>query len=539
MRGRGFLFKALQLLLLLLCSKYVHGFGAVKSSRWQRFLDPRTQQKQAPFHLRYHTRLKDLVDPVKAVALPDDFQDDAHKGPPITTTGRAANDREWMFFDTAKIFVAGGKGGDGCVAWRREFRVEQGGPFGGSGGKGGSVYLRCDPTMNTLSGLRMKVHYRAEDGGRGLGKGKTGHSAEDVVIPVPPGTIVFDQDGRLAGELTVNDEQLLVAAGGRGGRGNLAFKTSRQSAPCLAEHGEAGDARWIHIELKLVADVGFVGVPNAGKSSLLAAASNAKPKIANYPFTTIVPNLGVCDLDEGRGLVLADIPGLLEGAHEGVGLGLAFLRHIQRCRALVHVVDGERNDPVGDFVAINQELELFNPRLALKPQVVVVNKIDLPHVQERLPELIEKLKAAANHTRVMGISALTRQNVDDLMRRMKKFVQSLPPPDETEIIGDRPERVDFAEERNTKEFEITSEQPGAFRVSGETIERTVAMMNWNYEESLLRLQRILRATGINQALEEHGAREGDVVMIGEHDFTFTQDTSPLTPFGLDDHSTRV
>lgn len=248
-----------------------------------------------------------------------------------------------------------------------------GGPNGGSGGRGGSVFLRCSEGLNTLAVVRHKVHYRATDGQNGQGKSRTGNAGVDVYVSAPLGTVVRDQDGTLCGELTHHDQELLVARGGRGGRGNEAFKTNRARAPKFGEKGEPGAERWLSLELKLVADVGFVGVPNAGKSTLLAVSSNAKPKIADYPFTTVIPNLGVCDVlgddDEGAGLVLADIPGLLEGAHDGVGLGLAFLRHVQRCRVLVHLVSGDSVDPVGDYRAIQQELELFSPKLLEKQQV--------------------------------------------------------------------------------------------------------------------------------------------------------------------------
>ena len=254
-----------------------------------------------------------------------------------------------------------------------------GGPNGGSGGRGGSIFLRCSEGLNTLAVVRHKVHYRATDGQNGQGKSRTGNSGSDVYISAPLGTVVRDQDGSLCGELTHHEQELLIARGGRGGRGNEAFKTSRSKIPMFGEKGEPGGERWLSLELKLVADVGFVGVPNAGKSTLLAVSSNAKPKIADYPFTTVTPNLGVCDVlgeeDQAagmdKGLVLADIPGLLEGAHNGVGLGLAFLRHVQRCRVLVHVVSGDSVDPVGDYRAIQQELRLFSPKLLEKQQVRV------------------------------------------------------------------------------------------------------------------------------------------------------------------------
>jgi GTP-binding protein len=270
-------------------------------------------------------------------------------------TGR--DDPEWKFFDTAKMHVAGGDGGNGCVAFRREKGEARGGPNGGRGGPGGSVYLICDETLNTLMPLRQRVHVRAVKGKNGLGKGKDGCLGDTQYIRVPPGTVVRDlKTQKLAGELREPGETLMVAQGGRGGRGNAAFMTQRRTAPKLAERGEPGAKRWLSIELRLVADVGFLGKPNAGKSTLLAAASAARPKIANYPFTTIIPNLGVCDLGEGAGVVLCDIPGLIEGASSGAGMGGTFLRHVQRCKVLLHVVDGTSEDPVGDFKMINKEV---------------------------------------------------------------------------------------------------------------------------------------------------------------------------------------
>ncbi|CAN0343516.1 unnamed protein product, partial [Phaeothamnion confervicola] len=296
-----------------------------------------------------------------------------------------------------------------------------------------AIYLRCDEGLNTLATVRNKVHYRATSGQNGQGKGRTGVGGSDVYVRCPPGTVVRDQDGRLCGELTRHGAELLVARGGRGGRGNEAFKTSRNNAPKLAERGEAGAERWLSLELKLVADVGFVGCPNAGKSTLLAACSNARPKIADYPFTTVVPNLGFNSGGDGEsrgapagGLVLADIPGLLEGAHAGVGLGLAFLRHVQRCRVLVHVVDGGSPDPVGDYRAIQNELALFSPRLLEKPQAVVLNKVDLPHVRERLPELEAELRTAMGHGRLMPISAVKRERTTELMRRLRALLDAMP-----------------------------------------------------------------------------------------------------------------
>eukprot|EP00981_Chlorochromonas_danica_P008350 scaffold2136_cov170-Ochromonas_danica.AAC.4 len=434
-----------------------------------------------------------------------------------------------MFFDIARVNVKGGDGGDGCMAMRREFRIEFGGPSGGNGGNGGSVYLECDNSLNTLAMLRRRVHHRAKDGTNGKGDSRHGYKGEDCVIPVPPGTIVRDQFGALAGELNNHGERMLVAKGGRGGRGNEHFKTPRMNAPVFAEKGELGTERWINIELKLIADVGLVGVPNAGKSTLLAAASNAKPKIADYPFTTVVPNLGVCDIfpDDGQSessLVMADIPGLLEGAHEGRGLGLAFLRHIQRCRVLIHVLRGDSEDVLGDFQAINQELELFNPKLANKTQVIVLNKIDIPEVREKQLHLIRDLKKVAGHSRILPISAATGENVKELMIRVRKLVDSLPKQTYYELFEDGSEnleRVNF-EEEETDDFEILTDEryPNQFRIVGRKIEKVVEMTNWDYYESVLRFQRIMEAQGISDALEEAGAVQGDLVMIGDYDFNY-------------------
>jgi GTP-binding protein len=338
------------------------------------------------------------------------------------------DDEEWQFFDTARINVSGGDGGNGCVAFRREKGAPLGGPSGGRGGRGGSIYLVCDDRLSTLAPLRNRVHARAKSGNNGLGKNKDGQKREHIEVKVPPGTIVRDlKTQKLAGELRAHGERLLVAKGGRGGRGNAAFETRQNNAPKLAERGEPGARRWLSVELRLVADVGFLGKPNAGKSTLLAAASAARPKIADYPFTTLKPSLGICDLgDEGAGLILCDIPGLIEGAAEGAGLGPAFLRHVQRCKVLLHVIDGTSEDPLGDFKTINKELERYDEFLAEKPQVIVLNKIDVPEVQEKQEELIEALKAAAGHSRVLTISAATTENVKELMGRLKKFVSVQP-----------------------------------------------------------------------------------------------------------------
>ena len=451
------------------------------------------------------------------------------------TTGSPAqkDDPEWKFFDTARLHVSGGDGGNGCVAFRREKGEPMGGPSGGRGGQGGSIYLVCDDTLNTLAPVRNKVHVRAGQTARnGIGKNKNGPAGKDAVVYVPPGTVVRElHTQKVAGELREHGETLLVARGGRGGRGNAAFKNPNYTAPRIAERGEPGAKRWLALELRLVADVGFLGMPNAGKSTLLSAASAARPKIADYPFTTIVPNLGVCDIgDEGAGLILCDIPGLIEGAAGGAGMGPAFLRHVQRCKVLLHVVDGTSEDPIGDFITINKELKAYDEFLAKKPQVVVLNKIDVSEVQEKSEELIEKLKEVAGHSRVLSISAATTERVKELMGRLKKFAEAQPDED----LPALPE-IDFTKaglDFDSDDYEIISDPayPGQWRISGSYIEQVAKMTHWEYPEAVERFGRQLEALGIAAELERRGGVDGDLVMVGEYDFDFAPGlTNPYIP----------
>ena len=413
-----------------------------------------------------------------------------------------------MFFDQARIYIRGGDGGNGVVAFRREKFVPRGGPFGGNGGKGGDVYLSVDLGLNTLYSLQHQVHHRADRGGHGSGANKTGSTADDLFVPVPPGTLVRDAETHeLIADLTREGQTFVAALGGRGGRGNAAFKTARNNAPRIAEKGEQGEERWLELELKLVADVGIIGVPNAGKSTLLSVVSAAKPKIADYPFTTVAPNLGVAEVGH-RQIVLADVPGLMEGAHEGVGLGIDFLRHIERTRVLVHMVAGDSPDPAGDFAAINLELEMFNPALMDKPQMVVLNKMDLPQAQEAWPDFQAKIEATG--LPVMSISAVTTQNVQDLLYRVQEMLDALPPEVE-EPEEDLPEITPPVDEN---EFRIYPAGEGEWRVEGIAIERIAQMSNWDYYESGLRFQRILSAMGITGALRDEGVQEGDTVSFG-------------------------
>lgn len=414
-----------------------------------------------------------------------------------------------MFFDQARIYVKGGDGGNGIVAFRREKWVPRGGPAGGNGGRGGHVYLVVDPGLNTLHAFQRNIHHRAERGTHGGGANRTGAVGTDLLIPVPPGTVVRDgESGDFVADLTHPGQRLLVAHGGRGGRGNNAFKSARNKAPHLSEKGEVGQERWLALELKLVADIGIMGVPNAGKSTLLSVLSAAKPKIADYPFTTVTPNLGMAELNH-RQMVLIDIPGLMEGAHEGIGLGLDFLRHIERTRILVHLVGGDSPDPLGDFNAINQELSLFNTALLDKPQLVVLNKLDLPEAQAQWPAF-EAAITALDYP-VMAVSAVSHTNLEPLLYKLQAMLDALPPVEEP-VEEALPEITPEADEKEFRVYQLGDE---VWYVEGIAIERAAQMTNWEYYEATMRFQRILKALGIMEALRAAGVKDGDVVRIGE------------------------
>jgi GTP-binding protein len=414
-----------------------------------------------------------------------------------------------VFFDEARIRIRAGNGGNGCVAFRREWGVPRGGPSGGNGGKGGDVYIRAAARLNTLRAFEHQNLFVAERGQHGQGKDRTGRAGVDEIIEVPLGTVVRDADsGQVLGDLIQDEQQICVAHGGRGGRGNAAFATSTNQAPRMSERGEPGEERELELELKIIADVGLVGMPNAGKSTLLAAISAARPKIASYPFTTLQPNLGVVTLNYDNSFVAADLPGLIEGASRGAGLGHEFLRHIERTRLLVHVLDGMAGDPLHNYDTINRELEAFSEHLAAKPQIVVLNKMDLPDVRELMPLLREML--AERDIELHAISAATGEGVRDLLwevsRQLAELPAGIPTEPETFEAGAEPE-VD------EKAFTIDLDEKG-WHVHGIAIERTVAMTNWDQYESLARFQRILEATGITMALREAGVEQGDTVYVG-------------------------
>lgn len=410
-----------------------------------------------------------------------------------------------LLYDEAKIYVKGGNGGDGIVAFRREKFVPRGGPAGGHGGKGGDVILEVDPQLNTLINFKQRVHFKAEPGGRGGGKNMTGAEGQDLIIPVPPGTVVrHAETGELLADLIQPGQQAVVAQGGRGGRGNTAFKSSTNQAPRVAERGLPGQELWITLELKLIADVGLVGMPNAGKSTLLSVVSAARPKIADYPFTTLQPNLGVVVLDH-RDLVMADIPGLIEGAAEGAGLGHQFLRHIERCRLLIHLLNGASPDPLAEFDQINEELALFSQRLAHKPQLVVLNKIDLPEAEAHWPAI--KARAQALGRPVYKISAVTQQGVPQLVAAIFEQLDQLP---EEEPVEE--EVPVFTLEDSEEHFEVYK-TPEGWQVTGPRIEQLAHQTYWNNDEAVVRAYHILERMGVHEALRQAGVAEGDTVFL--------------------------
>jgi len=422
-----------------------------------------------------------------------------------------------MFYDEAKIYVKAGDGGNGVVAWRREAHVPRGGPSGGNGGKGGDVYLLADPQVNTLIAFNKQVHFRAPNGDHGRGKNQTGAQGSDLLIPVPIGTVAYaTETGQMLADLATRDQRVLLARGGRGGRGNHTFRSPTNQAPRIAENGEPGEELWLRLELKLLADVGIVGVPNAGKSTLLSRISAARPKIGDYPFTTLEPTLGVVIVDD-RDMVVADIPGLIEGAHSGAGLGLAFLRHVERTRLLIHLLNGLSPDPIGDYEVINQELQLFNPHLSEKPQVVALNKMDLPDVREQWPGVARALRARGV-VEPLAISAVTGEGLDALLRRAATLLTELPPPPP---LADIAPLAPIAPEAD-KSFTVERDPDGAWRVRGRRIERIVVMTRWEYYDAVMRFQRILEALSITQALRERGIEEGDTVRIGEKELEWSE-----------------
>lgn len=423
-----------------------------------------------------------------------------------------------MFYDYAKVHVKAGDGGNGIVAWRREKYVPMGGPAGGDGGDGGSIILEADNNLRTLIDFRYNTHYKAERGQHGQGSSMHGRSADDKLLRVPVGTVVRDAETQqILADLTSAGQRVVVAKGGRGGRGNTHFVSSTHRSPTLAENGDAGEERWITLELKLLADVGLVGFPNVGKSTIISHVSAAKPKIADYHFTTIVPNLGMVKVDEGRSFVMADIPGLIEGAADGAGLGHRFLRHTERTKVLVHVLDisgSEGRDPLEDFAIVNQELEKYNASLMKRPMLIAANKIDIMGEVDYLALLREKLP----DYEVFPISAATGEGLKPLVYRLAELVEQVElEPEETTTVEEV--KVTKAVEDEVK-FIIERDEAGVFVVSGPEIERHWRRTNFVNEDAVSRFLQIVESMGVVKALREHGCKDGDTVRIQDVEFDF-------------------
>ncbi len=429
------------------------------------------------------------------------------------------------FLDEATIYVQAGSGGAGSMHFHREKYVPHGGPDGGDGGIGGDIILRADHSVNTLFTFKRRRRFSAEDGQAGSANRMRGRSGKDLVVDVPIGTIVRDAESAdILADLTTDNQMVVVARGGKGGLGNVHFKTSTNQAPGFAEKGEPGTERWVELELKVIADAGLVGLPNAGKSTLLSVISAARPKIAEYPFTTLSPNLGVVDVGD-YSFVVADIPGLIEGAHEGVGLGHEFLRHIERTLILVHVVDGSLSDPLESFEQINRELAQYDQTLLDRPQIVAINKMDVPEAQERFPDIEQRLQARGFV--VFPISAVTREGVDRLVYAMAEVIQQQgrrieeEHRDEVEVITVKPhpDSIEVKRKRNT------------YYVSGETAARLAVMTDMSSREAIYRLQRRLKRMGVFAALQREGIRDGNKVRIGEVEFLWNSTFEEIVPGG--------
>lgn len=427
-----------------------------------------------------------------------------------------------MFVDQVKIYVKAGNGGDGMVAFRREKFVPNGGPAGGDGGKGADVVFVVDEGLRTLVDFRFKRIFKAEHGEHGMSKSMHGRGAEDLVVKVPQGTIVKDIDtGEIIADLVAHGQRAVIAKAGRGGRGNKRFATPANPAPELSENGEPGQERNVQLELKVLADVGLVGFPSVGKSTLLSVVSAARPKIAAYHFTTIVPNLGMVDAGDGRSFVMADLPGLIEGASQGVGLGHQFLRHIERTRVIVHVIDmsgSEGRVPYEDYMAINNELEQYNLRLMERPQIIVANKMDMPDAEENLNEFKTKI---AEDIPVFPISAVTKTGLRELLLAIADKLETTPEFPLNEILEQEDEdTVLYKYVAEEPDFEISREPDGTFVLSGAKIERLFTMTNFERDASISRFARQLRAMGVDEALRRRGAKDGDIVRLLDYEFEF-------------------
>ena len=424
-----------------------------------------------------------------------------------------------MFADRVRIFIKSGKGGDGHVSFRRELYVPAGGPDGGNGGHGGDIIFMVDKGLNTLGDFRHNSKYIAESGEEGGKRRCTGKDGEDLIIKVPEGTVIYDDEsGKVIADMSGDNLQETILKGGRGGKGNMNYATSTMQAPQYAQPGQDAQELWVRLELKVIADVGLVGFPNVGKSTFLSRVTNARPKIANYHFTTLNPNLGVVDLDGGKGFVIADIPGLIEGASEGVGLGHQFLRHIERTKVIIHIVDAastEGRDPIADIKAINAELEAYNPDLLKRPQVIAANKIDAIYDDGSGTNPVELIKAAfePEGIKVYPISAVTGQGVKELLYAVRELLDNFP---DDVVIFEKEFDVDELLDNSDDNYNVYIDENGVFIVEGERIDKMLGYTNLESEKGFNFFQKFMKSSGAIDRLEELGIEEGDTVRVGNY-----------------------
>lgn len=426
-----------------------------------------------------------------------------------------------MFVDQVKVYVKAGDGGNGLVSFRREKYVPFGGPSGGDGGNGSDIIFEVNEGLNTLMDFRYQRHFKAKRGENGMSKGQHGKNAQPMVLAVPPGTIVKDDvTGEFLADLTEHGQRALIAKGGRGGRGNMRFASAKNPAPEISENGEPGVERDIVIELKLIADVGLVGFPSVGKSTLLSVVSAARPKIADYPFTTLAPNLGVVETEDNRSFVIADLPGLIEGAHTGVGLGHQFLRHVERTRVVIHVIDmaaTEGRDPYQDYLVINEELQAYDQTILERPQIIVANKMDMPDAEAQLELFKEQLEEPYP---IFPTSALTKAGLRELLFAVADQLDQIPK--NTQPIEEKAEHIVYKHQEEQAPFQITRDPDGAFVLYGDRLEKLFKMTDLTREESIQRFSRQMRSMGVDQALREKGAKDGDIVRLLSYEFEFIE-----------------
>lgn len=418
-----------------------------------------------------------------------------------------------MFIDRAIIEVRSGKGGNGAIAFRREKNVPKGGPSGGNGGRGGSVFLRASKTTTTLMNYRHSKTFIADDGEKGDIKMRYGHAAEDIYIDLPIGTVVFlEENHQFVCDLSHEGDTFLICKGGRGGRGNACFKNSRNKAPKIAENGLPGEKKRLILELKLLADVGIIGLPSVGKSTFISCVTNCKAEIGDYDFTTIVPNLGVAKVDEMHSFVIADMPGLIKGAHLGKGLGLLFLRHIERCRVLIHMVDMSGNrDPYQDYLDIRKELEFYGMHLIDRPEIIVASKMDEDGSEERLEDFIKKVDKE-----VIPVSSLTDKNLSLVLYKCQELLETAP----TFPVYEEKDQEQLFNLDDDKIFEIVKVKENVFEIKGERVERTYNLINLSTDEGMMRLITYLNKIGVDQKLHELGAKDGDTVKLCDFEFDY-------------------